>query len=75
MELLPVEAIAKLEINSYEAVIIASKHARFLNHKRMQALENLEENPYIEIDARKITMVAMKDLLEGTVKFTRPDSM
>ena len=62
-------------VNPYEAVIVASQYARHLNTKRLKQLELLEEDPTIDLDPRKITMVAIKDLLEGRVKFTRSDSM
>jgi DNA-directed RNA polymerase subunit K/omega len=65
----------KIGLNRYEAVIVAAKHARHLNKKRLQALEQMEENPTIELDPRKISMVAITELLDGKVKFLRPDSM
>ena len=75
MQKVTVEDLDKIKLNRYESVIVASQHARSLNNKRLRALEKMEENPTVEIEARKITMVAMKDLLEGRVKFSRPDSM
>ncbi len=75
MNKLKIEDLEKLSLNRYEAVIVASQHARSLNSRRIRQLEMLEENPAVEIDARKITMVALKDLLEGRVKYTRSDSM
>lgn len=75
MEKLPIEDIDKLNLNRYEAVIVAAKHARHLNAIRLQKLEQMEEDPDVAIDSRKITMIALKDLLEGRVKFTRSDSM
>ena len=41
------------------------------NNKRLTLLEQMEENPEIDIDSRKITMVALNDLVEGKVKFDR----
>ncbi len=70
-----VEELDKLTLNRYQAVIVASQHARWLNLKRLKALEKMEENPAIEIEPRKITMVALQDLIEGRVKFGRPESM
>jgi len=67
----PIEELEKLQLNRYEAVIVASKHARKLNTKRLTLLEQMEENPEIDIDSRKITMVALKDLVGGRVKFQR----
>ena len=67
--------LEKLNLNRYEAIIVASKHARFLNNKRIKALEKMEEDPSIEIEARKMTMIALKDLLTGEVKFTRKETI
>ncbi len=75
MEKLSIEDIDKLNLNRYEAVIVASQHARHLNAQRLQKLEQMEEDPSVTIDSRKITMLALKDLLNGKVKFTRSDSM
>lgn len=75
MDRLPVDDLDKLNLNRYEAVIVASQHARSLNARRLRALEQMEEDPAVDIEPRKITMVALKDLLEGKVKFTRSDSM
>ena len=75
MHRLPIGDLTKLGLNRYEAVIVASQHARSLNNRRLRSLEKMEENPAVEIEVRKITMVALKDLLEGRVKFTRADSM
>ena len=69
MKKLPSEEFEKLGLNRYQAVIVASKYARKLNTKRLTLLEQMEENPEIDIDSRKITMVALSDLIEGRVKF------
>ena len=71
MKKVTIEALEKLQLNRYEAVIVASKHARKLNTKRLTLLEQMEENPEIDIDSRKITMVALNDLVGGKVKFQR----
>ena len=70
-----IEELDKIGLNRYQAVIVAAKYARHLNTKRLKVLEQMEENPNVELDARKISMVALTDLLAGKVKFTRPDSM
>ena len=75
MKKLPLEELAKMHLNRYEAVIVAAQHARHLNTQRLKKLEQMEEDPSVSIDSRKITMVALKDLLAGKVKFTRSDSM
>lgn len=75
MNKLSLKDLEKLKINRYEAVIIASQHARLLNKKRISDLEKLEENPEHEFETRKITMVALKELLDGSLKFGRNSSM
>lgn len=72
MKKIPSEQLAKMGLNRYEAVIVASKYARKLNTKRLTLLEQMEDNPEIDIDSRKITMVALNDLVDGKVKFERP---
>lgn len=69
------EKLLKYNLNTYEAVIVASQHARWLNSQRLAQLERMEEDPTIDIDSRKITEVALQDVLNGRVKFTRSDSM
>lgn len=71
MNTLKLDILKDMNLNRYEAVIIASQHARRLNLKRIIALEKMEEDPTIEIEPRKITMVALKDLLDGNVKYER----
>jgi DNA-directed RNA polymerase omega subunit len=71
---LPLEDLEKLGLNRYEAVIVAAKHARHLNTQRLRTLELMEEHPEVDIEARKMTMVALKDLLEGKVNFQRTDT-
>jgi len=75
MNTLPIGELEKMGLNRYEAVIVASRQARMLNLLRLKKMEEMELNPDIEIDSRKITMLALKDLLDGKVKFQRPDSM
>lgn len=69
------EEIERQGLNRYEAVIIASRHARTLNSKRLRLLERMPEDPDIQIDSRKVSMIALLDLLEGKIKFSRSDSM
>ena len=74
MPYLPRDEVDKVTENRYEAVIVASQHARHLNVKRLAKLEQLEEDAEVDIEVRKITMVALKDLVEGKVKFVRSDT-
>ena len=75
MERPSIESLEKQGLNRYEAVIVAAKHARFLNTKRLRQLELMEQDPSIDIDSRKITMKSLKEVLDGKVKFNRTDSM
>ncbi|MFQ5499091.1 MAG: DNA-directed RNA polymerase subunit omega [Candidatus Zixiibacteriota bacterium] len=75
MDLFSIDGIEKLGLNRYEAVIVAAQHARNLNAARLAALEQMIEDPEVDIEARKITMVALKEVLDGKVKFRRSDSM
>ena len=70
-----IEELTKLGLNRYEAVIVASQHARILNSRRLKLLERMPDDPTIEIDSQKISMKALCELLEGKVKFNRPDSI
>jgi DNA-directed RNA polymerase omega subunit len=69
-----VEGLDKVTRNRYEAVIIAAQHARHLNAVRLRKLEQMEVEPEIDIESRKITMVALKNLIEGKVNFVRSDT-
>ncbi|HUV31167.1 MAG TPA: DNA-directed RNA polymerase subunit omega [Acidobacteriota bacterium] len=73
MPFLPMDELDRITRNRYEAVIIAAQHARHLNARRLRRLEQLEEGGEVDIEARKITMVALKDLIEGKVNFQRSD--
>lgn len=75
MKLINVENIDKVTRNRYEAVIVAAQHARHLNSSRLAKLQRLnEESTGADIESRKITMVALRDLVEGKVKFDREDT-
>lgn len=70
-----IENVDKVTANRYEAVIVAAQHARHLNAMRLARLQQMQEGAMVDIEARKITMVALRDLMEGKVKFERPGSM
>ena len=74
MPYLSMEELDKVTENRYEAVIIAAQHARFLNAQRLAQLEQSGEEGPVKLERRKITMVALKDLIEGKVKFERSDT-
>ena len=71
IERLDVEKIKKHTTNVYEAVIIAAKRSRQLNDERLAQLELMPEDDSIEIDTRKVTKVALKELSEGKIETKR----
>ena len=75
MSIVTTDGFEKMGLNTYEAVIIASQHARRLNVKRMAQLELLEEDPTLDIESRKIPHLALRDLLDGKLKYKLSDSM
>lgn len=74
MPMIPNEQVDKITRNRYEAVIIAAQHARHLNSKRLEQVAKLEEGMKVDIDGRKITGIALQDLIDGKVKFNREGS-
>lgn len=71
----PIERLDQITENRYEAVLVAAKHARHLNSKRLAKLARLEEGTVdVDIEARKMTAVALREVLEGKVKFERADT-
>jgi DNA-directed RNA polymerase omega subunit len=76
MRLINIEDIDRVTSNRYEAVIVSAQHARHLNAVRLAKLASLgeTENTAIDIESRKITIVSLRDLTEGKVKFDRSDT-
>ncbi|MCX6835112.1 MAG: DNA-directed RNA polymerase subunit omega [candidate division Zixibacteria bacterium] len=71
----PIERLDQITENRYEAVLVAAKHARHLNTKRLAKLARLEDGTVdVDIEARKMTAVALREVLEGKVKFERADT-
>lgn len=68
--IVPTELVEKVTKNRYQAVIVASKRARMLNTQRLLQLAAIENGGSVDIDGRKITLIALKDLVEGRVKFS-----
>jgi DNA-directed RNA polymerase omega subunit len=61
----------KFTTNRFEAIIVAAKHARKVNEiltKKEEAAPGEEVKPRME----KIVSLALKEVLEGKVKFERP---
>jgi len=66
-----VEEIEKIADNRYEAVLLAAKWSRKLNAERKAKEELSEEEEVPQPPEPKVTSVALKDLVEGTIKFER----
>lgn len=70
-----IDDLDKVTRNRYEAVLVVSKHARHLNTRRLARLARLgDEITEVDIEARKMTAVALRDVMEGKVKFERTDT-
>lgn len=70
-----IDDLDKVTRNRYEAVLVVSKHARHLNTRRLARLARLgDEIAEVDIEARKMTAVALRDVMEGKVKFERTDT-
>ncbi len=69
MVFLPADGIAKVTRNGYEAVIVTSRRAREINTHRLKLLEMMMEDSEVEIDGTKITTLALRDVLDGKVKY------
>lgn len=57
--------------NEYEAVLVAAKLARKINSLRNAAKEQLAPEEYNKMDQRKVTSVALEELISGKVKFEK----
>ncbi|NMC43615.1 MAG: DNA-directed RNA polymerase subunit omega [candidate division Zixibacteria bacterium] len=71
MGFVPLDSLEQLTANRYEAVLIAAQLARQLNAIRLAKLEMLsEENAdKVDIDGRKVTFVAIRDCIDGKVRY------
>ncbi|MBD3380956.1 MAG: DNA-directed RNA polymerase subunit omega [candidate division Zixibacteria bacterium] len=54
--------------NRYEAAIIAAKRARQINADRLAKLELMPEDADIDRSPRKVTAIALEELMEGKLK-------
>ena len=71
MDLDAAEKFDKLYKNRYEAIIIASKHARRLNLERVREKPEGEEETTPKEKQVKVVTQALKDVLEEKVAFER----
>jgi len=65
------EKVKQHSTNVYEAVLVAAKRARQLNEERLAKLELMPEDDSIDIDTRKVTEIALKELSDGKIKVER----
>jgi len=78
MERIPINKLEQVAKNRYAAVLIAAKHARKLNKKRVAEKEQMEsseegEDAQTKIESStKVVGEALRDLLEGKIKYEFP---
>ncbi len=74
MKYTPIDEVDKRTQNRYEAVIVASRRARSINTHRLKLLEMMLEDSEVEIDGTKVTTLALRDVIDGKVKFEIPNT-
>ena len=62
------ERLHEVTQNRYQAVLVAAKRARQINADRLARLEMMTEDTELDIDFRKVTSVALDELLQGKIK-------
>jgi len=66
------EEVNKVSRNRYEAVLIAAQRSRQINSLRLALLERMAEED-VDIDTRKVTTIALRDLIDGNIIINRPE--
>lgn len=72
-ETLLMSNLDKITLNHYEAVLVAAKRARFINLKRLQQMQMMNEDSEYNFDYRKVTSLALEDLLSNRIKYEYRD--
>ena len=62
------DKLHKVSTNRYQAVLMAAKRARQINADRLARLEMMAEDSDIDIDYRKVTSIALDELLRDKIK-------
>lgn len=65
------EDFRKFTTNRFEAIVVAAKHARKVNEILTQK-EEMAQGEEVKPRMEKIVSLALKEVLEGKVKFERP---
>ena len=68
-KVLLMDKLDDITLNHYEAVIAAAKRARMINTKRLAQLEMMTEDAEVDIDYRKVTSIALEQLLNDRIKY------
>ena len=68
-KVLLMDKLDDITLNHYEAVIAAAKRARMVNLKRLAQLEMMTEDAEVDIDYRKVTSIALEELLNDRIKY------
>ncbi len=61
--------------NEYEAVLAAAKLARKINALRVAAKEQLPPEEFNKMDQRKVTTLALEDLIQGKARIERKEAV
>lgn len=73
MNLDSLDAFTKFTKNRYEAIMVAAKHARKMNELLEKAeAASSEEEESDKLKVEKMVNKALREVLEGKVKFERP---
>lgn len=67
------EDFRKFTTNRFEAIIVAAKYARKVNEILIQK-EEMAQGEEVKPRMEKIVSLALKEVLEGKIKFERPKS-
>jgi DNA-directed RNA polymerase omega subunit len=58
------DRLEKAMPNRYQAVLIAAKRARQINADRLAKMQMMAEDADVDIDYRKVTSIAIEDMLQ-----------
>jgi len=61
--------------NEYEAVLAAAKLARKINALRVAAKEQLTPEDFNKMDQRKVTTLALEELVQGKARIERKQAV
>ncbi|MCK4857000.1 MAG: DNA-directed RNA polymerase subunit omega [candidate division Zixibacteria bacterium] len=63
-----------IALNRYQAVLLAAKRARQINEERLAAMQMMTEDSEEPIDYRKVTTIALEQLLNGDITLKKKEN-